>query len=142
MAFVSSPPFPERRFHHHVDFLARLYLVWGAFNAIVGVATAWFAASAALLSRAAGEVRAGADIAATVTAGAFLLVAATALLWAGVHAWCGRALLRHDRWGRLLGLALAGFNALLFPLGTALAAYALWVLFQEEVRQLFEVAAE
>lgn len=126
------------RLDRHIDFVARLFVVWSAFNGIIGTAMVLFAASAALLSRAAGEARPGAEIAATVTAGAFLIVAATALLWAVVHAWCARALLRHDRWGRLLALALGVFNVLLFPFGTALGAYALWVLLQEDARRRFE----
>jgi hypothetical protein len=124
----------------HIDFLGRLYLVWAAFNAIVAVAVLFFAAAAAILAREAAILRAGADIAGTLTVGAFLTVALAALLWAGVHAWCGRALIRHDRWGRLLGLALSVFNALLFPLGTALAFYGLWVLLQDETRSRFEPA--
>jgi hypothetical protein len=38
----------------------------------------------------------------------------------------------------VLALALALLNALLFPLGTVLAFYTLWVLLQEEVRARFE----
>jgi hypothetical protein len=128
------------RLDGHIDFLGRLYLVWAAFNAIVAVAVLFFAAAAAILAREAAILRAGADIAGTLTVGAFLTVALAALLWAGVHAWCGRALIRHDRWGRLLGLALSVFNALLFPLGTALAFYGLWVLLQDETRSRFEPA--
>lgn len=126
------------RLDRHIDFLGRLHLVWAAFNGIIGVAMTCFAVSAALLSDAAGEARPGSEIAATVTASAFLVVAAAALVWAAVHAWCGRALLRHDRWGRLLALALGVFNTLMFPLGTGLGGYALWVLLQDDARRRFE----
>jgi hypothetical protein len=73
-----------------------------------------------------------------VTAAGFTVVAATALAWAMVHAWCGSALRRHDRWSRMLALALALLNVLLFPLGTVLAFYTVWVLLQEDVRARFE----
>jgi hypothetical protein len=131
---------PAGRLDRHIDFLGRLFLVWAAFNAIVGAAVLFFAAAAAILAREGETLRAGADIAGTLTAGAFLVVALAALVWAGVHAWCGRALIRHDRWGRLLGLALSVFNALLFPVGTALAFYGLWVLLQDDARARFEPA--
>ncbi len=126
------------RLERHADFLARLHLVFAAFNAILGTGVVAFAVAAALLTGPAGRERPGAEMAAGVTAAGFLVVAGTALLWAGVHWWCGRALLRRDARGRWLALALAMLNAVLFPLGTMLAGYALWVLLQEDTRQLFD----
>lgn len=126
------------RLDRHIDFLARLHLVWAAFNGIIGAGVVAFAVAAALLTGPAGETRPGAELAAGVTAAGFLLVAAAALFWAAVHWWCGLALARHDRWGRLLALVLATLNALLFPVGTLLAGYALWVLLQDDARRRFE----
>jgi hypothetical protein len=134
--FTTNPP--EGRLDRHVDFLAQLHVVFAAFNAIVGTGVVAFAVSAALLSGPAGRTRPGAEIAATVTAGGFAVVAGTALLWAVVHWWCGRALLARDHRGRLLALTLATMDALLFPIGTLLAGYALWVLLQDETRRRFE----
>lgn len=118
----------------HVRFLSGLHWVWAGFNVVTGVAMGAFAVAAALL---AGE-GASEGLAASVTAGGFLLVAVTALVWAGLHAWCGGALARYDRWGRMLALALALFNLLLFPFGTLLAGYTLWVLLRDPARQRFE----
>lgn len=126
------------RLDRHIDFLARLHLVWAAFNAIIGAGVIAFATAAALLRVPAGRLRPGAEIAASVTAAGFLVVAVTAIVWAVVHWWCGRALLGRDRWGRLLALGLAMLNALLFPTGTLLAGYALWVLLQDDARRRFE----
>ena len=128
----------QGRLERHVDFLARLHQVFAAFNAIVGLGVAAFAIAAALLTGPAGRTRPGAEIAATISAAGFLVVAATALLWAAVHWWCGRALRARDVRGRWLALALATMNGVLFPLGTMLAGYSLWVLLQEETRSLFE----
>ena len=125
------------RLDRHIDFLGRLHLVFAAFNGIVGTGVVAFAVSAALLTGPAGRTRPGAEIAASVTAAGFTVVAVTALLWAAVHWWCGRALLARDYRGRLLALALATMNGLLFPVGTLLAGYALWVLLQDEVRLRF-----
>jgi hypothetical protein len=133
---VPSHP-PALRFDGHIEFLGLLYQLWAAFNAIFGVAMGLFAASAALLA-VAPEARPGVEIAASFTAAAFAIVAATAVVWAIVHAWCGGALRRRDPWSRVLALALALLNALLFPLGTVLAFYTVWLLLHEEVRVRFE----
>jgi hypothetical protein len=140
MAVPTTSP-AASRLVRHVDFLAQLHLVFAAFNAIVGTGVVAFAVSAALLTGPAGRTRPGAEIAASVTAGGFAVVASAALVWAVVHWWCGRALLARDHRGRLLGLMLATLNAILFPIGTMLAGYALWVLLQDPARQLFEPAA-
>ena len=124
------------RFDRHVEFLGVLHQLWAAFNAILGVALGLFAVSAALLAIA-PDRRPGSEIAAVITAAGFTIVAATAVVWALVHAWCGSALRRRDPWSRVLALALALLNALLFPLGTVLALYTLWVLLQEDVRVRF-----
>jgi hypothetical protein len=125
------------RFDAHIEFLGLLCQLWAAFNAILGVAMGLFAASAALLAVSPDD-RPGLAIAASFTAAAFAIVAATAVAWAIVHAWCGRALRRHNPSSRVLALALALFNALLFPLGTVLAFYTVWLLLQEDVRVRFD----
>lgn len=48
----------------------------------------------------------------------------------------GRALLRLDPWGRTMGTVVSALCLLLFPVGTVLGAYALWVLLQEETGRL------
>ena len=125
------------RFDAQIEFIGILYQLWAAFNAIFGVAMGFFAASAALLATA-PDRRPGLEIAASFTAAGFAIVGATALVWAIVHAWCGRALRRREPWSRVLALTLALPNALLFPLGTALAFYTLWLLLHEDVRVRFE----
>jgi len=124
----------------HLDVLRWVHLLWAAFNGIIGAALACYAASAAMLAGAPGAVLPGRDVAAGVTAAGFLIVAATALVWAGAHAWCAHALRARDRWGRLLALALAAFNVLLVPFGTIFAGYTVWLLLQDHARAAFESA--
>ena len=50
----------------------------------------------------------------------------------------GTALLKRKEWGRLLTLALAFFNLLCFPFGTALGIYSLVILFNDETIKLFK----
>lgn len=130
------------RLDRHIDFLGVLHLVWAGFNGLVGLAMACFATAAAILATDASAAQPGTEIAAGLTAGGFTIVAATALVWAVVHAWCGAAVRRRDRWGRVVALALTLFNLLLFPFGTMLSGYALWVLLQEDVRVRFEATPD
>lgn len=122
----------------HIDFLAHLHIVWAAFNGIIVAGLAFFGAAAVVLAHAMRATEPGAEIAAVVTAAGFFVLAALSVVWALVHRWCGRALLRRERGGRLFALVLAIGDAFLFPLGTLLAGYTLWVLLPEAARQRFE----
>jgi len=126
----------------HVGFLARLLLVWSAFNAIVGLALCAFGVAAALVARNPAGAGPGIEVAAGITAATLLLVGVSALVWAVAHYSCGRGLTRRRRWARSLALALAVFDLLLVPLGTAVGLYAVWVLLHEDARRLFDAAAE
>ena len=121
----------------HVDFLAQLYRVWGAVFGIVGLAGLALAGGAWAIAQ---DVGAGGDRlergrrVTAVTMGALALIA---LAWAGLHVWIGRALGDHGPRARLLALGLAVGNLPLLPFGTALGAYACWVLLNDEGRQVF-----
>jgi hypothetical protein len=119
----------------HVQLLGMLWSVWGALSILVGVSLLLLAAGAlAPVMEPAGE-RA---FAAGLTAAVFALVGGFALLWGGAHVWAGVLLHRRLPLGRILSLALAVVNLLVLPFGTALGAYALWVLLTNEGRKLFE----
>ena len=49
----------------------------------------------------------------------------------------GYGLMKHYAWARILAIVLGILNLFNFPLGTALGAYTLWVLFTPEGQQLF-----
>jgi hypothetical protein len=125
------------RCDRHIDFLGRLHLLWAFFNAVIGAGVACFAAASGVLAVTARRAEAGTQLAAGVTAAGFLVLAAAALFWAAVNGWCGRGLLRRERHARTWGLVLALLNALLFPLGTALAGYSAWVLMLPDTRTAF-----
>jgi hypothetical protein len=123
----------------HADFLALLYLGWGAIFALVGLAGLALMAGALAIAQSDGTNDVAAELAADVTAFTFGVLAVLALLWGVLHLWLGAALRRYRHWARLAGLGLAVINVVLFPFGTALGAYACWVLLTEEGRRLFEV---
>ena len=121
----------------HVDFLSWLHLAWGVIFLLVALAGGALAAGAFAISSGSGPVAVASPMAARVTGFTLVIVSLTALLWAGLHIWIGRALGAYRPWARLLALGLAVVNLVLLPFGTALGAYACWVLLKDEGRKLF-----
>jgi hypothetical protein len=122
----------------HVDLLGTLATLWGALAMLVGVSLLLLAAGAVaeLLAPAASRV----DLAASLTATMFVLIGIFALAWGGAHVWAAMLMKRRRPLGRVLSLGLAVVNLLVLPFGTALGAYALWVLLRDDGRRLFEPA--
>ena len=110
--------------------------IWGALGLLLGVS---------MLILAGGALAELLDP--TSTASEFLGVLTTAMLgtvglfgtaWGGTHLWAAALLKRRRPVGRVLSLALAVVNLLVLPFGTALGAYAMWVLLSDGGRHLFE----
>lgn len=118
----------------HLHLLWVLQRVWGAIGVMLGVSTLLLAAGAAAI----GWTTDGDEIAAGVTAIAFLVCAVLLLAAGAANAWAGNALKRHQPSGRLVTLALAVPNLFILPFGTALGIYAFWVLLHNETRAWFE----
>ena len=66
----------------------------------------------------------------TVVAGAIALFCVPGIV-------AGIGLLKHWHWARILTLVLSIFDLLLFPIGTIVAVYSIWVLVQREAEVLF-----
>lgn len=122
----------------HVDFLSTLYIVWGAIFAMVAIAGFALAGGAFAIAESSGPVRLGSEMAARLTGVTITIISLIALVWASLHLFVGRQLKRLRPSARLMSLGLAIGNLILFPFGTALGAYSLWVLLQDEGRRLFE----
>ena len=118
----------------HLHLLWVLQRVWGAVGVLLGVSTLLLAAGAAAI----GWTTQGDELAAAVTAVAFLACALVLLSAGAVNAWAGNALKRRQPAGRLATLALAVPNLFILPFGTALGVYAFWVLLHNEARIQFE----
>jgi hypothetical protein len=73
-----------------------------------------------------------------LAAAALVTLAIIAIVWGLAHVAVGVPLRRHRPWARLAALALGTVDLLLLPYGTALGAYALWVLLGESRKKLFE----
>ena len=114
----------------HVDLLGILYMLCGGLNVVVGVALLALGGGAAAVKPPA-----------LLTAAVFLVIAAVALAWGAANLWAGAAIRRHSPTARLLGLAMAVLNLFVLPFGTALGIYSLWVLLNDQSRQLFTPGA-
>ena len=120
----------------HVTLLGILSTLWGALASLVGVSMLLLAAGATTLSNAPdGEAVA---LAAGLTAAIFAASGAFSLIWGVAHVLAAVLLRRRAGSGRILMLGLAFVNLLVFPFGTALGGYALWILLTHEGRRLFE----
>jgi hypothetical protein len=122
----------------HVAILAILCTLWGALAMLVGV-------SLLLLSVGALAMLFGPDghavtFAAGFTATAFAVMGVVALIWGGAHVGASAMLRRREPSGRVFVLGLSLVNLLVLPFGTALGAYALWILLTDDGRRLFEPA--
>jgi hypothetical protein len=118
----------------HLHLLWVLQLVWGGIGILLGVSTLMLAAGAAAI----GWTTSGDELAAGITAVAFVVCAVLLLAAGGANAWAGNAMKRRQPNGRMATLALAVPNLFILPFGTALGVYAFWVLLHNETRAMFE----
>lgn len=122
----------------HVRLLGILSSLWGALATLVGLSMLLLAAGALVL--VADPDAETVSFAAGLTAAVFASIGAFSLVWGMAHIWVATLLRRRRGLGRVIMLGLAIVNLLIFPFGTALGAYALWVLLTNEGRRLFEPA--
>ena len=120
----------------HVDFVAILFVVWGALVAVIGLSTLALGVGAATL---AASDAGGRQVAAGLTAFAFITLAVIAILWGVGHVFIGVPLRKRSPKARLLALLAGSIDLLLLPVGTPLGIYALWVLLNERGKALFGV---
>lgn len=117
------------------DIVGILFIIWGALTMLIGLSTLALGLGAiALITSSHGGAR---SVGAGITAIAFMTLAVIAIFWGLAHVVTGFPLRRKQPWSRIVALALAAVDILLLPYGTALGAYALWVLLNEKEKALF-----
>jgi hypothetical protein len=121
----------------HVDFVGVLFVVFGILVAVLGISTLSLGIGAAALVASAGEGRGG-QLVAGLAAVVLVIVAVIAIAWGCAHVAVGLPLRRHRSWARLAALMLGTVDLLLFPFGTVLGGYVLWVLLGKSGRKLFD----
>jgi hypothetical protein len=118
-----------------VDLVGVFFMLWGVLTILIAASTLALGVAAAALINSAAQ--AGGSFAAGVTAAAFTTLALMAALWGGAHVIVGLSLRRLRHWSRLAALSLGAVDLLLLPYGTAVGAYALWVLLRDEGKRPF-----
>ena len=121
----------------HVDFVGALFIIWGLLTTLVGLSTLALGVGAVALIMSASRGGEGGQVAAGMTAAAFSVLGLIAIVWGMAHVVAGVPLRRRRPWARLAALMLGAVDLLLLPYGTALGAYALWVLLSEEGKAIF-----
>ena len=112
----------------HIELLGILYLVYSGLALIAGVGLFMLMSGIGILAH--DTVALGV----LGTIGIILCMLICALSIPGVIA--GIGLLKMKPWARILAIIVGCFNLLHIPFGTALGIYTLWVLQNEESRQL------
>jgi hypothetical protein len=121
----------------HVDLVGVLFIIWGLLTTLVGVSTLALGIGAVALIVSASRGGGGSQVAAGMTAAMFTALAFIAIIWGMAHVIVGVPLRRRRPWARFIALMLGSVDLLLLPYGTALGAYALWVLLNERGKALF-----
>ncbi|MEQ1758219.1 MAG: hypothetical protein ABL986_07865 [Vicinamibacterales bacterium] len=134
---------PATGTERHLPILILLVRVWGALSMMIGVSMLLLAvgAVAILMDPAWPREAFGTGITVGAFAVVFGVLGAFALAWGAAHLWAGTLLRDHRPIGRILTLTLSVVNLLVLPFGTAMGAYALWILMTADARHLFEAAA-
>jgi hypothetical protein len=114
-----------------------LFVIWGLLTTLVGVSTLALGVGAVALIMSASRGGGGGQVAAGMTAAVFTTLAVIAIVWGMAHVLVGVPIRRHRAWARFMALMLGSVDLLLLPYGTALGAYALWILLSERGRAMF-----
>lgn len=69
------------------------------------------------------------------------LIGLTMIAVAGAAAAAGAGLLQYKSWARVLAIIMSIFLFFKFPVGTALAVYAFWVLFSQQGQEYYKTHA-
>ena len=127
---VPRLPAAPRDMSKHVLVLAALYIGFSVVLALVGILVGIVLPAVGVFADDPEALPVLTTVG--VAVGAFFLVMAVPGVIGGV------GLLRHRSWARFLVLILGAVHLLNVPIGTALGAYTIWVLIQDETERLFE----
>lgn len=119
--------------HRHIKIVGWIYIVYGVFVLLSALAVG------GLLGAFGASIRDAALTPDLVAIGVGALAGGLGLLGIASIAG-GLGLLKHRPWGRIVVLVVAVMNLFAFPVGTAMGAYALWVLTRPETRRILSGA--
>ncbi|MGD9147303.1 MAG: hypothetical protein PVI80_17175 [Anaerolineae bacterium] len=124
----------EKDLHMHVSIVAWLNIIANSVFLLLGLCGFVFFAGLGVF--------AAADSGDAVALPILGLIGTVGLLFFGLLALpgilAGYGLLKRKKWGQILGIVDGILSLLAFPIGTALGAYALFVLFQNSANDYFD----
>ena len=125
----------------HVRIVGLLYVLGGVSLVLLGLAVALMFGGAGLagLAQGSGEVSPVVIPIVGAVGGIFFLLASLLSVPAIV---AGVGLLKYRRWSRVLTIVLSGILLFIWPVGTIVGAYALWVLLSKKTELLFARAGD
>ncbi|HSF17314.1 MAG TPA: hypothetical protein VLK65_17335 [Vicinamibacteria bacterium] len=119
----------------HVTIVGALYTAFGVIGVFCALAALLFFGGLAGILRMVGEPDATKAAPILVALAVFLFFAISVFSIPGIVV--GIGLLKFQKWARVGAILLSALNLLNFPFGTALGAYGLWVLLNEQTESLF-----
>lgn len=120
----------------HVKVLGTLFIVFGVFYVLLAFGSSMLMGFVATIVGTQGGDDAAIGATVLGMAGAALFVFWLCVGIPGIIT--GIGLLKFKRWARVLGIVLSAVRLIQIPIGTAVGAYGLWVLFSKETETLFE----
>jgi hypothetical protein len=119
----------------HVTFVGALQIGYNAFGILAAMATFMFIVGGGLIG---GLVSGEEDIVIPITFFVGTAISMWLLLLSVPGIIAGIGVLKHQRWARYLVLVLSILDLASVPIGTAVGAYSIWVLVQDETEKLFD----
>jgi hypothetical protein len=125
----------------HIKILGILNIVMGSLTALGGLVVMLFLGGmASILAMGVGDASdaENARVAAPLVGLFGGAITIFLLAWGALTILGGWGLLKYKPWSRILMIILSGISLIHFPIGTALGIYGLWVLLNDQSRQLLE----
>ena len=118
-----------RDLNQHIKILSFLFIAYGVIKCIIGLVIMNILSMAGDLSGNIDAMRITSIIGNSV--GGILMILSIPSIIGGI------ALYKRQEWGRILALVLCFLSLISIPFGTALGIYGIWVLLNDESKELF-----
>lgn len=122
----------------HVKVLGAVNIVFGAFGVLLAFALMLIFGGAGWMAGASGDADAALAVPIIGLTGLALVIVLLVLSLPEVI--IGFGLLRFRPWARVAGIVLSLVELFIFPFGTILGVYGLWVLFSKDTERFFNPA--
>ena len=124
----------------HVKVLGVLNIVFGALGVLMALLLAVVFAGVATVVGIDGD--ADAAVAIPIIGLTGMATVSFLALWSLPSVIIGIGLVRRRPWARIAGIVVSILGLIVFPFGTILGVYGLWVLFSKDTERLFTVVAQ